>query len=89
MIKSEGASAPRTKDIACRGCGRTVEVPDPHEGHPYGWYSVSVNMPPALNSASRRPYRWVGMFCSPACLAAHVPALESQRELTRGVYEAE
>jgi hypothetical protein len=84
MIESE-----KPKTVHCRTCQREVEVPEPQEGHPYGWYSVSVNTPPWLNGISGKAYRWVGMFCSPSCLTAHNSELTAQEALMREAYEPE
>lgn len=46
----------------CRTCNRTAV------GQPEGWYQVTV----ADNS--QRGYRWLGTFCSIACLAGALPA---------------
>lgn len=76
------------KQVSCRGCGRTVTVPYPAQGHPYGWYTVSVSVPPHLaNSRNGAPYIYVGLFCCPDCLAGHLPVLQEARDLAAGVYD--
>jgi uncharacterized protein CbrC (UPF0167 family) len=77
------------KTVHCRTCERAVEIPEPAQGHPYGWYSVSVSVPPWLNADSGKAYRWVGMFCSPSCLTAHNIELTAQEALMREAYEPE
>lgn len=77
------------KFVTCGNCGRSVIVPDPTEGHPYGWYSVSVGVPTWFNSGSGKPYRWIGVFCSVGCLVGHEEKLLIMRELAEQVYEAE
>ena len=78
-----------TKKITCRTCERTVVIPEPADGHPYGWFALTAHLPIHLNAQSKRGYRWIGMFCSVRCLMAHEAELLSQQELMRGVYEPE
>jgi hypothetical protein len=82
-------AANRTRTVTCRGCGRTAECPDPAEGHPYGWYYLTVNVPPWFNSDSERNYRAIGLFCSVSCIARRMDAIRSDEELHRQAYEAE
>jgi len=89
MDNSAGGRASAVKTVTCRACGRTLEISAPQAGHPYGWYSLSVNVPSHLNSVSGRPYRWVGLFCSVSCLVGHEAELRSQRALMRRLYEPE
>jgi hypothetical protein len=80
----------KTRVMTCRGCDRTVEVPDPdNDGHPYGWYSLSVRMPLELNGLTRKPFRWVGMFCSIECLMGHGPQLIAWQKRMADQYERE
>ena len=76
------------KTATCRNCGRTVAIPAPSEGHPYGWYSLSVGVPAELGH-SGKTYRWVGMFCSVGCLMAHENKLLEYVEATEGLYVRE
>lgn len=78
-----------SKLVTCGNCRRSVSVPDPNEGHPYGWYTVSVNVPAWFNPISGKPYRWIGLFCSVGCLVAHEEKLLSMRELAEQAYAAE
>jgi hypothetical protein len=79
-----------TKTVFCRSCKRTVEVPAPSaEGHPYGWFYLTVSVPAWFNQDSGRLYRPVGFFCSAACLAAEMPEVEEQERLMEGAYEHE
>ena len=73
---------PETGTRVCASCLRTVEIPDPQDGHPHGWYSLSVLVPRALSNG--RGYRWVGMYCTPKCLADGIPAIEQMRAKFRG-----
>ena len=52
--------------VGCRSCGRSSTYKD----RPDGWYQLSVN-----DSAAPRGYRYLGMFCSIACLEARVPEM--------------
>jgi hypothetical protein len=70
----------------CAACGLRKEVPGNRA--PYGWYLLSVQVPEWFNSGSERNYRWVGMFCSAACLAAYQPELDKQAALLSTVYQA-
>jgi hypothetical protein len=83
-----------TKTVFCRHRKRAVEIPAPgapedQSGHPYGWFYLTVHVPPWFNQDIRRAYRPVGTFCSAACLAAEMPAIEEQERLMEGVYEHE
>lgn len=81
-------SAVRT--VSCRQCGRRAETPAPSsDGHPYGWFYLTVNVPPWFNSGSGKPYRAIGLFCSPGCLAAAMPEIGRNAELHREAYEHE
>lgn len=54
------------KDILCRSCGLRClgsEIPQ-------GWYFLSVGDKMAKTG---RGYRYLGLFCSIACLANHMP----------------
>ena len=79
-----------TRTVSCRHCKRQAETPAPSpEGHPYGWFYLTVNVPLWFNSATGRPYRAIGLFCSPGCLAAEMPGIERDAELHREAYEHE
>jgi hypothetical protein len=53
--------------IRCRSCDRLSTYQD----HPDdGWYQLSVN-----DSSQARGYRYLGLFCSIACLTAHMPEM--------------
>jgi hypothetical protein len=67
----------------CRSCGRP-----PASGRriPLGWYSLTVNVPDYLDHRGRG-YVYLGVFCSPECLAAHMPEVDRQAQLTSGLYE--
>jgi len=83
-----------TKTIFCRHCKRTVEIPaqdaqGDQSGHPYGWFYLTVHVPPWFNQDSRRAYRPVGTFCSADCLAAGMPEIQRQERLMEGAYEHE
>lgn len=75
------------KTVECRTCHRTYEHrADIRTGHPYGWYSLTVNTPPEMGHADKC-YRWVGIFCSVGCLMAHEEKLLEYAELARGLYD--
>ena len=78
------------KTIKCRNCQRTVQVTprDDDEGHPYGWYSVTVSVPPEMGHDGKT-YRWVGRFCSVGCLVAHERVMIGYVELLAGSYPLE
>lgn len=78
-----------SRQVYCRGCGRTTEVPVPESrGHPYGWYMLSVNVPPEIGSHGK-PYIYIGLFCCTDCLIGHQDELREADMLTQGVYERE
>lgn len=79
------------KVIECRGCGRQVKQTEATfvEGHPHGWFNLTVNCPRWFNADSGKPYRWLGTFCSIDCLIGHEATLRQQQELMVGVYEHE
>lgn len=63
----------------CKTCKRTART-DP----PNGWYNLSVDVPPEINE---RKYIWIGVFCSPKCLALYMPDVRLMSEYTEGLYE--
>lgn len=63
----------------CRGCQRTAASKDL-----LGWYNLTVNVPVDINP---RKYIWLGIFCSLACLARHMPDLRLQQLATEDLYE--
>jgi hypothetical protein len=77
-----------TRRVHCRGCNREATTPNPAGGHPYGWYTLSVNVPPEVGS-NGRPYIYIGLFCSVSCLVGHERTLNEDAELTAGLYERE
>jgi hypothetical protein len=94
MRGAAGPASPadsRTRTVFCRNCKRTVEVPAANpEGRPYGWFYLTVQVPPWFNANnSRKPYRAVGFFCSAACLGAAMPEIEAQESLMKEAYEHE
>jgi hypothetical protein len=73
---------PRDRNgVICRSCGMRGD------DHPEGWYQVSVNDSAA---PSGRGYRYLGLFCSIACLTNHLPEMSrteqaiQQRQERRG-----
>jgi hypothetical protein len=83
-------AGPEVKEVFCRSCGRTRLIPKADaQGHPYGWFYLTVHVPPWFNHGTARPYRAVGLFCSAACLAAGLPSIEADEELLKGAYEHE
>ena len=72
----------------CHYCQGRREFPDGSHGHPWGWYALSVNVPPEMGK-NGQPFLWVGVWCSMECLAADIPALAGQEELARMAYEAD
>ena len=62
-------------------------------GHPYGWYNLTVNVPPVVHTSNdsrpAKPYLWLGIFCSVGCLVAHERVLIEQAELTADLYRHE
>jgi hypothetical protein len=70
----------------CQGCGEVEQQQG--DGRPWGWYTLSVNVPAWMGKAGK-PYLWVGMWCSAACLAADMPTLIGQEQLARLAYEVD
>lgn len=54
---------------------------------PAGWFGLTVGVPRDIGTTNGRPYIWVGLFCSVACLAASVPDLEWQQKLAHELYQ--
>ena len=82
--------APGVKAIICKSCQRQVEVRHPEpDGHPYGWYHLTVGVPRWFNSVTRKPYRWVGQYCSVQCLENGLEAIRQAEDLMREAYEHE
>jgi hypothetical protein len=80
----------KTRTVSCRYCKKQAQTPSPNaEGHPYGWFYLTVNVPPWFNSATGKHYRAIGLFCSAACLAATLPEITRDEELHRNAYEHE
>lgn len=71
--------------VQCKGCNGVQE--SDAEGRPYGWYSLTVKVPPRLGKHGK-PFVWVGLWCSIVCLAGDLPLLADQEELARMAYEA-
>ena len=85
-VPSRGAPEPppAAEVIYCKGCGGTAERREDGRG-PAGWYALSVTVPEALSS--RKPFIWLGTYCSVACLAASEPDLRRQEELAHQAYD--
>jgi hypothetical protein len=63
--------------VQCNKCkGLAVRSPD-QQGHPYGWFSVSINVPKGKNG---KGYEWVGVYCSYDCLAGDLQRIEKAEE---------
>jgi hypothetical protein len=83
-------SGTKARTVSCRQCKKTAETPSPNsEGHPYGWFYLTVNVPPWFNAGSGKPYRAVGLFCSALCLTAAMPQITSDEELHSHAYDHE
>lgn len=79
-----------TRTVRCRSCRKTADIPYPsNEGHPYGWYHLTVYVPPWFNTTSVKPYRSIGLFCSAVCLELHLAVIKKDEEKHRQTYEAE
>lgn len=64
-------------------------MPAPLEGHPYGWYHLSVTVPPWYSAQSGRPYIWIGLFCSADCLGNGIARIQAEEQLTLHAYAHE
>ena len=86
-------AAPETSEthtVHCRSCPKTALIPYPsNEGHPYGWYHLTVYVPSWFNTSSGKPYRSIGLFCSAVCLGKRLAAIEKDELKHRQAYEAE
>lgn len=51
----------------CKACGRQATT-EPQ----VGWYNLTVQ---TARKAGNRPYRWLGVFCSAACLSSELTRL--------------
>lgn len=83
---SPGKGGTMNRIARCKGCGGVQETGD--DGQPWGWYSLSVNVPPRLGK-NGKPFLWVGMWCSMLCLSGDLPLLGDQEELARMAYDAD
>ena len=88
MVASHASTEKYGRRVHCRGCARQATTPAPAEGHPYGWYTLSVNVPPEI-AGGGRAYIYIGLFCSIGCLVGHERTLTEDAELTAGLYERE
>ena len=82
------ANATDGQVATCRGCWGTAPK---REGDrpPVGWYNLTVSVPDGYRrDGDPRPYLWVGLFCSAACLTAHGPVLAEKEALARQGYDA-
>lgn len=77
-----------SKLYVCHHCKCRWEAFRDGDGRPWGWYSLSVNVPVHLGKAGK-PYLWAGQWCSAGCLAADMPQLEEQERLARLAYQAD
>lgn len=83
---AESRSGPRSQE--CRTCrGQFTAAPE-ERGRPYGWYSISVSVPPELGKGGK-PYLWVGTYCSARCLAAAMPVIVAAEVDARQGYQAD
>lgn len=69
------------KNYYCRGCSKMQEG----YGVPRGWYAIARH--PGSDGVTRPPSErpWVerlGVFCSVACIAGHIPQLEIRERRT-------
>lgn len=81
---------PDVKTVFCRACGRTAEIArSQSDGRPWGWYFITVHVPPGYNKTTGKTYLVVGLFCCVACIekglqrmrdeeAKHVHAFEHE-----------
>jgi hypothetical protein len=59
--------------VQCSGCkGLALRSPD-QQGHPWGWFSISINTPKKGNKG----YEWVGVYCSVECIKDDMTRIES------------
>jgi hypothetical protein len=77
---ANAARAPRT--LECKTCRGRFTAAD-GTGRPFGWYSVSVTVPPELGKHGK-PFLWLGTFCSARCLAAAMPAIAAAEAQPHG-----
>ena len=84
-----GVSENGIRTVTCRSCKREVEVPEPAEGHPHGWYYLTVGVPKWFNSRNGRCYRSVGLYCSADCLADGIAVIRSYERQEGQAYERE
>lgn len=69
--------------VQCKGCnGLALRSPD-QQGRPYGWLSLSINVP----RKNGKGYEWIGVYCSYDCLVKRLPDIEKAEE-THEDYDA-
>lgn len=69
----------RNHRVTCKTCGKLAKFDPPH-----GWYQLTVNVP---GDIAARGYVWLGVFCSPKCLALHMPDVRLMNDYTEDLYE--
>jgi hypothetical protein len=65
----------------CRHCGGQSETIQAS-----GWLMLTVGVPTEVDG---RGWKWVGVFCCVACLAAHGPELDRMERLAEAVFARE
>jgi hypothetical protein len=63
---------PQIRSVFCKQCLIRERQP---EGIPLGWYYLTVTVPRWVNP---KGFIAVGLFCTPACLAAYQPEIDRQ-----------
>lgn len=83
VYRESAKSAPKPRRHQCGACQREVSLPagTPLD-QPRGWLSLSVRVPPDL-APNGKGYRYVGQWCSVACLAASIPGLARAERVAR------
>jgi hypothetical protein len=71
----------------CKGCKGSAEFRE-RGALPVGWYAMTVAVPSDWTTRTGKPYVWVGIFCSLACVREALPGLREQEALARQAYTA-
>jgi hypothetical protein len=63
----------KSEYVQCKGCGGLSTRSPDQMGHPWGWLSLSINIP----KKAGKGYDWIGVYCSLACLEDSLDAIET------------
>lgn len=62
--------------VQCKGCGGLALRSPDQLGRPWGWLSLSINVP----KKGGKGYDWIGVFCSVDCLEDSLDKIEDSTD---------